>query len=153
MTSFLYEIHTNLLRACTIFPKSLKIYTDYVVFRKRSWFTVEEVTMTTSNIVQAHLKKGLFFSTLEVMNSSGADIAEIKHVWNPHAIKAKQILDQKLYQMHTAGTNRGEVENTPHEQLDSLEKTLNRMKELVARGKISQREFEQKRQKLLKQVR
>jgi len=152
MTSFIYQVNTNLLRACTIFPKSLKIFTDYVVFRKRAWFNVEEVTVTTSNIVQVHLRKGILFSTLVVMNSSGSDVAEIKHIWNPKAIKAKQILDQKLYQIHTTGFVKKEFENAPHAQLDNFEKTLGRLKELLQRGKITQKEFDEKRQGMLKKV-
>ena len=152
MTSFIYQVNTNLLRACTIFPKSLKIYTDYVIFRNRHWFSVEEITVATSNIIQVHLKKGILFSALMIMNSSGSDVAEIKHVWNPRAVKAKQILDQKLYQIHTAVFDRKEFENAPHEQLDNFEKTLSRLKELVQRGKITQKEFEQRRQGMLKKV-
>lgn len=152
MTSFLYQVSTNRGRACTIFPKTLKIYTDYIAFRRRSWFNVTENTMTTSNIVQVVLKKGILFSTIEIVNSSGIESVEIKHVWSPNAVKAKQILDQKLYQIHTAGFDKKEHENAPHEQLDNFEKTLGRLKELLQRGKISEREFEEKRQRLLKNV-
>lgn len=152
MSNLLLEVKTNLMRAHTIFGSSLKIYEDYLTLRRRVWFNVEEVTMTTSNIAQVNLITGIFFSTIQIINSSGAEDVKIRHVWNPSARKAKAILDQKLQQSYAAGIDDREFGDSVKTSLGDFEKSLNRMRELVRKGKMTENEYEQKRQKMLREL-
>ena len=152
MSNVLLEVKTNLMRAHTIFGSNLRIYDDYLTLRRRKWFNVEEVTMTTSNIAQVNLIAGVFFSTIQIVNSSGAQDVKIHHVWKPMARKAKAILDQKLQQEHVAGIDEREFGQPQQTDLGDYEKSLNRMRELVRKGKMTETEYERKRQKMLREI-
>ncbi len=152
MSNLLLEVKMNLLRAHTIFGSTLRIYDDYLTLRRRKWFNVEEVTMTTDNVVQVNLVSGIFFSTIQLVNSSGAQDVSISHVWKPTAKKAKSILDQKLQQYHLTGANQVKFQQPTQQEVGNFEKSLNRLRELVSKGKLTESEYEQKRQKMLKEI-
>ena len=152
MSNLLLEVKTNLMRAHTIFGSTLRIYDDYLTLRRRKWFNVEEVTMTTSNVVQVNLVAGVFFSTIQIVNSSGAQDVRIHHVWKPSAKKAKAILDQKLQQELVAGIDEREFRQPTQTYLGDYEKSLNRMRELVRKGKMTESEYERRRQRMLKEL-
>ncbi len=151
MSNLIYQINTYRVRARTIFKSTLKIYDDYIVFRKRKWFTVTEITITYNHIAQANLIKGVFFSELQIINSGGSENAVIKYVLNKPAVKAKKILDQKIYRYQATGGDKRKYEAKPH-AVDTFEKSLARLHELVNKGKISEREFEKKKRELIKSL-
>ena len=152
MSSLLYKIQRNRLRARTLFNATLEVYEDYVVIKKRIWFNLHEVTISFNHIAQANIIKGPFFSTLEIVSSGGYENAAIKYVLNKHAKKAKSIIDQKIYRMHQKQDGKRKFEHHEDHQIEKFEKSLSRLKELQARGKISKKEFDQKRKRLLKRV-
>jgi hypothetical protein len=152
MSNLIYRVYLNRIRAHTVFKASLSIYEDFLVFKKRKWFNVSEVTITFNHIAQANIIKGLFFSTLEIVSSGGYENASLNHVLNKYAKKAKKIIDQKIYRMGTTGGNKKQFEHHEDHQIDKFEKSLGRLKELLNRGKISKKEYETKRKKLLKTI-
>ena len=137
----------------TFFPPRLFVYDDLLVYRKGKLLGRREITIAYNHIVQVNLNKGLILSHLEIINTGAEDI-KVKWILNGPAQKAKQIIDQKVYHVHRKGgegnitTLKEDVGDTYH----SLEKSLNRLRELVQRGKISEREYRRKRKNLLKKL-
>lgn len=151
MSNLIFEIGTYRLRAHTIFKSTLKIYEDFIVFRKRKWFTVQEITIPYNQIAQANLVSGVFFSMLQIIDSGGSDGVSLNYVLNKQAKKAKKLLDQKIYRYHVTGGDKRQFEAKPH-ALDSFEKSLSRLHELMLKGKISERDFEKKKRNLIKSL-
>ena len=152
MANLLCEIGTYRIRAHTIWKTRLYVYEDHVVYKKRFWFTTDEITVTYNHIAQANTQKGVFFTKLTLINSGGAENIEIKYVLNHQAIKAKKIIDQKIHQAYITSSPKGEFQHKKTEVIDTFERGLGRLKELLARGSITQKEFEKKRKQMLKNM-
>lgn len=149
MSNQLLEIKANKLLNRTIFPHKLKIYDDVMVFWKRGIIRIHEVTISYNQISQVYLSRGLIFGSLEIINSGGVENIIIKHVPKKQAIKAKNIIDQKIYHVHAKEENKEEKDVAG---VHEFEKSVNRLKELLNRGKISKREYERKRKQMLKGI-
>jgi|SRR3989344_3384730 len=133
----------------TIFPPHLFLYDDVMIYRKRGFFKVREVTIAYSHIVQVNLVRGIFFARLEIVNT-GVDNIIVKYVSKAQAAKAKRVIDQKIYYSHAK--EKSDQEMTPV-NVHNFEKSLNRLKELVNKGLITQREYNIRREKYLKHIR
>lgn len=142
----------NRIRAHSIFPQSLKIFEDIIVFRKRHWFSVDEMTITYNHIAQANLNAGIWFSTIEIITSGGSQNTSIHSILKKYAVKAQKIIEQKIYRAHSTKTEKSEFKAKKDTKVSSIEKSLSRLRELKRRGKISEREFENKRKQLLKSI-
>ena len=139
MRAFTGEIH----------PTSLYIYDDYMVFVKRGIIRKREATISYNHVSQVYLIRGYFASTLEIINTGGVENIVIKFLPIKHAIKAKKIIDQKVFHTHHKISGK-------HQDLDQgvpdFEKRLARLKELKLKGTISGREFERRRKEMLKSM-
>ena len=139
----------NRIKAHNIFPRSLKIYDDLLLFKIRKWFNVDENTITYNHIAQVSLKNGVWFSTIQIITSGGFDNPLIPHILKKHAKKAKGIIEEKVQRTHISGPDKEEFEAREDTKLIEYEKSLSRLKELNRRGRISDNEFEKKKKKLL----
>jgi hypothetical protein len=150
MPHLLLRISGNKYVNHTMFRPFLYIYDDLMVYRKRRLgFFVDEITMSYNHIVSVNLHQGIFFSKLEMVLSGGQNMVEIKGVWNKHARKAKKIIDHKIYHVHNK--QHGALP-THHATFDTAEKTIGRLKELLHKGKINQKDFDKKKGHLLKDM-
>jgi hypothetical protein len=149
MSTLLLQIRGEPLYNLTIFPPYLYLYDDILAYRKRRFIVVDEVTLSYSHIVQVNLARGIFFSTLEIINT-GVQNIKIKYIFTGQAVKAKKLIDQKIYFSLAKEKPKDNPEYAA--ELHNYEKSLNRLKELLSQEKITEREFEEKRKKLLKRV-
>ena len=132
----------------TIFPPYLFIYDDILVFKRRKWIWVKEVSISYNQISQVTLNKGIFFSSLDII-TTGTDDIILKYIPSKQAIKAKKILDQKIYHSHA---KHQQIETGSRIALSDYEKTLNRLRELLSKGQISQKDYERKKSQLIKRL-
>jgi len=149
VNNLLLEIQGNNYINRTIFPHKLFLYDDILLYSKRRFLRVKEVTIAYSHIVQVDLLKGVFFSTINIVNT-GVDPIIIRGIPNKVAVKAKKIMDQKIHTAHAKHqpAHLGAIEN----EVDNYEKYINRLNELLQRGKISQREYNKKRSEILENM-
>ena len=152
MSNLLYKVNKNRIRAHTIFKSSLAIYEDYMVFRDRHWLTVKETTITYKQIAQVNITTGIFFSTLHVISSGGFEETEVKYILNKQAVKAKKLVEQKLHRAHAPSKQRKSFKHKKEHKVDKFEKSLNRLRELVNKGKLSEKEYEKRRKRLLESI-
>jgi hypothetical protein len=134
----------------SFFRPFLFLYDDLIVYRKRrKVFYVDEVSVSYNHIVQVNIHTGLWFAKLEII-TPGSDDVTIKGVWKKPATRAKTIMDQKIYQAHSKKF--GLVDENINHQISDVEKNIQRLKELHAKGKISKKEYEKKKKQLLKKI-
>lgn len=148
MSTLLVILKGNRLFNKTFFRPQLFIHDDLLIYRKRRWFMTREMTISYTQVARFTLAKGILFAHIDII-STGGDEIEIKFVSKKDASQAKAIVDQKIYHAH-AKHNISQQESGGN--VGSLERTMNRLKELLSRGKISDKEYEKKKKDLLKNL-
>jgi len=146
MSTLLVTLKGNRLFNKTLFSPRLFVHDDLLMYRKRRWFMVRDMTISYNQVARFTLAKGIFFAHIDII-TTGGDEMEINYVSKKDASQAKAIVDQKIYHAHakhniSTQDSRGDI--------GSFEKTMNRLKELLNRGKISEKEYEKKKKELLK---
>lgn len=145
MANLLLKINGYWTLNHTIFPPYLYLYDEILVYRKRHILSCDEITISYNHIAQVILKRGIMFSKLDIINTSGDDIV-IKYIFNNKAIQAKKIIDQKVFYAHA----KHHTEAPTHQRdIQNFEKSLNRLKELLQTNRISKGEYNKKRTELL----
>lgn len=145
MSTLLLKLWGNKTLNHTVWPPYLYIYDDLLSYKKRSWFKLKEITMSYNQIAQSTLQTGIFFATLEII-TTGTDDIIIKYIDKKSGKKAKKIIDQKLYHAHSK--LHPDVE-TDKSKMNTYEKSVNRLKELLNKGRITEKEYEKKKDRLL----
>lgn len=148
MSHLLLEVKANKFLNRSMFRHKLFMYDDKMVFKTRSIFKIREVTISYNHISQVFLSRGLIFGTLEIINTGGVKDIVIKAIPKGDASKAKKIIDKKIHQVHASPdkVKRGK------EHVESVEKSLSRLKELLHREKINKKEYNKKRKSILEQL-
>lgn len=145
MSTLLLHLHGNKLLNKTLLPPQLFIYDELIIFRKRYILSQKEVTISYNQISQITMNRGIFFASLDIM-TSGTDDVVIRFLNKHLAAKAKKIIDQKIYYSHAKHHDDAEKSKaTP----THVEKSLTRLKELLHQGTITDREYKEKRKKVL----
>jgi hypothetical protein len=63
-------------RGNLLFPTVIEVTDKSVMRRKRSWFSVDEMSITISKVASIHIKTGVFWSQILIESSGGADPLE-----------------------------------------------------------------------------
>jgi hypothetical protein len=87
--------------------------------------------------------------TREIVNTGVKNIT-LKYLKKSEAIKAKKLIDQKIF--FSFAKEKPREDQMLNGQIYSYEKGVNRLRELVNKGKLNNREFEQKKKELLKKI-
>jgi hypothetical protein len=56
-----------------LFPTIIEVDDRAVIRRKRSWFSVDEITINLTRVASVHIKTGLFWSDILIESSGGSD--------------------------------------------------------------------------------
>lgn len=60
-------------RGNRLFPTYIEVNDKAVTRRKRSWFTLDEMTMSISKVASVHLRKGMLWADIIIESSGGTD--------------------------------------------------------------------------------
>ncbi len=148
MAHLLLTLTANQLLNRTMFKQRLYVYDDKMVYRTRNFIKVKEVTTSYNHISQVHIDSGIFFATIEIINTGGLESITIRHVNKRDAKRTKDIIDKKVHFAHSKVTSIEPKGETVHD----IEKSLSRLKELLNKGKISDKEFKVRRGELLRKL-
>jgi hypothetical protein len=56
-----------------LFPTLIEVSDKSVVRRKRSWFNVDEISISMSKVASVHIKTGMVWSDIVIESSGGSD--------------------------------------------------------------------------------
>src|SRR5258705_14010336 len=56
-----------------LFPTRIEVNEKSVVRRKRSWFNVDEISISVHKVASVHVKTGLIWSEILIESSGGSD--------------------------------------------------------------------------------
>lgn len=148
MSTLLIELKGSPEFNRTIWPPHLFIYDDLIIYKKRSWFRHREITISYNQIARVTLTNGILFAGIE-LETTGADKIIVRFVSKSKSAYAKTIIDQKIYRSHA---KHAVAPDKNESEVNSYEKSVQRLKELLNSGRITEREFEAKRRDLLKDL-
>ena len=145
MSNLIIEVTGNKTFNRTYWVPSILVYDDYILYRNRKFFSVNEISIPYKQVAQVKLLTGLFFADLEIF-VTGNDHRSVKIRFAKKSIgkKAKKIIDNKIHLAHMGHNDKNEnltIKNT--------ERALARLQELLEKDKISKKEFNQKKKDIL----
>src|SRR5258705_5825908 len=89
-----------------LFPTYIEVSDRSVTRRKRSWFRMDEISMSMSKVASVHIKTGLIWSEILIESSGGSDpLASHGHA-KGDAIRIKALIENAQAQM--TGTPQGQ---------------------------------------------
>lgn len=145
MSTLLVQLKGHRLLNKTFFPPYLYVYDDLLMYKKRKWFALTEATISYNQVARFTTTKMLFYSHVSLATTSG-DVIDIRFVNKKAASRAKSVIDQKIY--HAIAKHETPISVQPND-ISVQEKSINRLKELLNRGKISEKEYENKKKDIL----
>jgi len=145
MSQLIIEIYGSKIFNRTIWVPVIKVFDDYVLYKKRNFFKVKEISIYYKQISQVKLHTGLFFADLEI-GLVGNDTSSIRVRFAPKdkAKKTQRIIDQKVH-LTLAHSQDLSLKNS----IKITEKSIARLQELLNKQKISKKEFNQKKKDIL----
>ncbi len=60
-------------RGNLLFPTNIEVSDKAVMRRKRSWFRLDEMSMSINKVASVHIKTGLIWSEILIESSGGSD--------------------------------------------------------------------------------
>lgn len=152
MSTLLLELEGNWEFNHTIFPPRILVYDDLLIYRKRRFLKLNEVTISYSHIVRVNLIRGIIFASLEIVTSADENVI-VKYIPKDKAIRAKKIIDQKIYgALAKHKTDISSQHGSENREAVEFEKSLHRINELRAKDRITQKEYKHKKAELLKNI-
>ncbi len=64
---------SRLTRGNFLFPTRIEVTDKAIVRRKRSWFTLDEMSMSIHKVASIHLKTGLIWCDILIESTGGSD--------------------------------------------------------------------------------
>jgi len=145
MSHLLTKIRGNMFMNQTMWEPTLMVYDDYIVYRRRHWFVVKEVTISYKQVAQVNLSTGIFWAELEiVITGNDTRTVRVKYAPKEETKRAKKIIDQKVHMVHHQDDKMGGDNG-----VKSLEKSLARLTELLEKKKISKNDFTKRKRELV----
>ena len=89
-----------------LFPTVIEVSDKSVTRRKRSWFSMDEISMGISKVASVHIKTGMLWSEILIESSSGSDPMTSHGHTKGDAVRIKQLIEDA--QMEMAKSPRGQ---------------------------------------------
>jgi len=77
-------------------PDTLSLFEDRMVYENKGLIASNESTIPYGQVAQVNLHKGLMRSTLELVNTGGAQNIKVQNIPNAEAQQAKALIEQKM---------------------------------------------------------
>ena len=148
MSNLLLELVGSPTFNATIWPPHLFVFDDLLIYRKRNFLIVKEITISYNQIARVTLTRSLLFAHIEI-ETTGSDNIKVRFISKSKGTQAKAIIDQKIFRSHAKHAQTPDTDKTA---VATFEKSLLRLKELLSKGAISQKEFDKKKNVLLKEL-
>jgi len=80
-------------RGNLIFPTYIEVSDKAVSRRKRSWFRMDEISMSISKVASVHIKTGLIWSEILIESSGGSDPMASHGHSKTDALRIKELIE------------------------------------------------------------
>jgi hypothetical protein len=94
-------------RGNLLFPTAIEVTDKSVMRRKRSWFSVDEMSITVQKVASIHIKTGLIWAEVLIESSGGSDpLASHGHT-KSDARRIKELIEGYQHQASSSETGPG----------------------------------------------
>ena len=76
-----------------LFPTTIEVSDTSVMRRKRSWFSVDEMSITIQKVASIHIKTGLCWSTILIESAGGSDPIQSHGHTKSDARRIKELIE------------------------------------------------------------
>ena len=76
-----------------LFPTAIEVTDKSVMRRKRSWFNVDEMSITISKVASIHIQTGFIWSKILIESSGGSDPMESHGHTKADARRIKELIE------------------------------------------------------------
>src|SRR5437762_13603667 len=83
-------------RGNLLFPTYIEVSDKSVSRRKRSWFRLDEMSMSLSKVASVHIKTGLIWSEILIESSGGTDPLASHGHKKGDAIRIKELIENEI---------------------------------------------------------
>jgi len=90
-----------------LFPTLIEVSDKAVVRRKRSWFTVDEISISLSKVASVHIRTGLVWSDITIESSGGTDPLSSHGHTKHDAVEMKGIIEKFQTEYYGPGSRAG----------------------------------------------
>src|SRR5215471_7290473 len=80
-------------RGNLIFPTYIEVTDKSITRRKRSWFSVDEISISIGKLASVHIKTGLIWSEILIESSGGSDPLTSHGHRKQDALRIKQLVE------------------------------------------------------------
>ncbi len=80
-------------RGNLLFPTFIEVSEKSVTRRKRSWFSLDEMSMSITKVASVHIKTGVIWSEILIESSGGTDPISSHGHTKPDAQRIKQLIE------------------------------------------------------------
>ena len=86
-------------RGNLLFPTYIEVSDKAVSRRKRSWFRMDEISMSISKVASVHIKTGMIWSEILIESSGGSDPMASHGHTKSDAVRIKELIEDAQAQM------------------------------------------------------
>src|SRR6266550_3685655 len=86
-------------RGNLLFPTYIEVSDKAVSRRKRSWFRMDEISMSISKVASVHIKTGIIWSEILIESSGGSDPMASHGHTKSDAVRIKELIENAQSQM------------------------------------------------------
>jgi hypothetical protein len=76
-----------------LFPTYIEVSDKAVTRRKRSWFRMDEISMSISKVASVHIKTGIIWSEILIESSGGSDPMASHGHTKSDAVRIKELIE------------------------------------------------------------
>jgi hypothetical protein len=80
-------------RGNRLFPTCIEVSDKSVTRRKRSWFRIDEMTISISKVASVHIRTGMVWSDILIESSGGTDPFASHGHRKADAVRIKQLIE------------------------------------------------------------
>jgi len=129
-----------------IFDRILFVYDQHLVYKHRSFFKKYETTIPYTSISKFYLTEGIFFSEVEIVAPGLKEDIRLKFTPKRGSKITKFLIEEKIKDF-TGKSKPKDLEN-----IQKIEKYIERLYELKKEGKIKLKELFKRREDFFKKI-
>ena len=140
MSLLIYILDANKTMNLEVFARTLFVLDQHLLYKHRTFFKKYETTIPYTSISKFYLTEGIFFSEVEIVAPGLKEDIKLRYTPKKGSRITKFLIDEKI-KAYAGKSKPKDLEN-----IEKIEKYMERLYELKKEGKIKLKELHQRRE-------
>ena len=146
MSLLIYILDANKTMNLEVFARTLFVLDQHLLYKHRTFFKKYETTIPYTSISKFYLTEGIFFSEVEIVAPGLKEDIKLRYTPKKGSRITKFLIDEKI-KAYAGKSKPKDLEN-----IEKIEKYMERLYELKKEGKIKLKELNQRREEFFKKI-